>query len=261
MDRLSSLVDGLREQNRAASQRESSEEDVNDILARLFPSTRRNSSASRLAATTTSTTNNGVPQFSQWSEEAKPKRSSRRRPPRPKATKGNQNSAIKDIILLPNPNISSVPRGRKREELYVRKLVATAFEIFGDMSSSEIYNSFKTEFSNQLNGNDFEIVRAVGNKIVSSNVAGGIDGRVLKHLCAQGPVYLRCKIPLETYYGWVSDDEKDESSESDNDFLPRRKRAYSRSGTTKQSLNASDDDDPPPMSKHGSARLSSDTNK
>ena len=65
---------------------------------------------------------------------------------------------IKDIILLPNPNISSVPRGRKREELYVRKLVATAFEIFGDMSSSEIYKSFKTEFSNQLNGNDFEIV-------------------------------------------------------------------------------------------------------
>ena len=261
MDRLSSLVDGLREQTRAASQRESSEEDVNDTLARLFPSTRRNSSACRLAATTTSTTNNGVPQFSQWSEEAKPKRRSRRRQPRPKATKGNQNSAIKDIILLPNPNISSVPRGRKREELYVRKLVATAFEIFGDMSSSEIYNSFKTEFSNQLNGNDFEIVRAVGNKIISPNVAGGIDGRVLKHLCAQGPVYLRCKIPLETDYSWVSDDEKDESSESDNDFLPRRKRAYSRSGTFKQSLNASDDDDPPPMSKHGSARLSSDTNK
>ena len=134
VDSLSSLVDGLREQTRAASPRES-EEDVNDTLARLFPSTRRNSSASRLAATTTSTTNNGVPQFSHWSEEAKPKRSSRRRQPRPKATKGNQNSVIKDIILLPNPNISSVPRGRKSEELYVRKVVATAFEIFGDMSS------------------------------------------------------------------------------------------------------------------------------
>ena len=68
MDSLSSLVDGLREQTRAASQRESSE-DVNDTLACLFPSTRRNSSESRLAATTTSTTNNGVPHFSQWSEE------------------------------------------------------------------------------------------------------------------------------------------------------------------------------------------------
>ena len=81
------------------------------------------------------------------------------------------------------------------------------------MFSSEIYNSFKTKFSNQLNGNDFEIVRAVGNKIVSPHVAGGMDGRVLKYLCAQGPVYLRCKIPLETDYGWVSDDEKDESNE------------------------------------------------
>ena len=68
VDRLSSLVDGLREQTRAASQRESSE-DVNDTLDRLFPSTRRNSSVSRLAATTTSTTNNGVPHFSQWSEQ------------------------------------------------------------------------------------------------------------------------------------------------------------------------------------------------
>ena len=113
MDRLSSLVDGLREQTIADGQQESGEEDVNDTLARLFPSTRRNSSASRLPVTTTSTTNNGVPQFSQWSEEAKPKRSSRRQQPRPKATKGNQNSAIKDIILLPNPNIISVPRGQK----------------------------------------------------------------------------------------------------------------------------------------------------
>ena len=130
VDSLSSLVDGLREQTRAASQRASSEEDVNDTLARLFPGTRRNSSASRLAATATSTTNNGVQQLSQWSEEAKPKSSSRRRQPRSKATKGNQNSAIKDIILLPNPNNSSVPRGRKREELYVRKLFASAFEIF-----------------------------------------------------------------------------------------------------------------------------------
>ena len=84
---------------------------------------------------------------------------------------------------------------------------------------------------------------------------------MLKHLCAQGPVYLRCKTPLETDYGRVSNDEKNESNESDNDFLPRRKRAYSRSGTIKQSLNANDDDDPPPMSKHGSARLSSHTNK
>ena len=128
-------------------------------------------------------------------------------------------------------------------------------------SSSETYSSFKTEFSNQMNGDKFEIVLAVGNKIVSPNVAGGIDSRVLKHVCAKGPVYLRCKIPLETDYGWVSDVEKDESNESDNDFLPRRKGAYSRSGTIKQSLNASDDDYPPPMSKHGSARLSSDTNK
>ena len=172
VDSLSSLVDGLREQTRAASQRESSEEDVNDTLTRLFPSTRKNFISVSIGSNhnINNKQRRATVQSVQWV-----KRSSRHRQPRPKATKGNQNSAIKDIILLPNPNISSVPRGRKGEELYVRKLVATAFEIFGDMSSSEIYNSFKTEFSNQLNGNDFEIVRAVGNKIVSRHVAGGID--------------------------------------------------------------------------------------
>ena len=71
VDSLSSLVDGLREQTRAASQRESSEEDVNDTVAHLFPSMRRNSSASRLAATTTSTTKNGVPQFSQCERQSR----------------------------------------------------------------------------------------------------------------------------------------------------------------------------------------------
>ena len=172
VDSLSSLVDGLREQTRAASQRESSEEDVNDTLTRLFPSTRKNFISVSIGSNhnINNKQRRATVQSVEWA-----KRSRCHRQPRPKATKGNQNSAIKDIILLPNPNISSVPRGRKREELYVRKLVATAFEIFGDMSSSEIYNSFKTEFSNQLNGNDFEIVRAVGNKIVSRHVAGGID--------------------------------------------------------------------------------------
>ena len=58
-----------------------------------------------------------------------------------KAGKSTKVAAIKDVILLPNPSITSVPHGRKREELYVRKLVATAFEIFSDMSASEIYNT------------------------------------------------------------------------------------------------------------------------
>ncbi len=80
------------------------------------------------------------------------------------------------------------------------KLVATAFEIYGDMASSEIYDAFASFFSRKLKGKSFEIVRAVGNKIISPNISPGVTGRVLKHLTGQGPVYLRCKSPMETDY-------------------------------------------------------------
>ena len=61
VERLSSLVDGLRDQNRAEGQTENQE-----ALSRLFPSTRRNPSTSSAAG---NRTNIGAsPQFHQWSE-------------------------------------------------------------------------------------------------------------------------------------------------------------------------------------------------
>ncbi|KAL9951675.1 hypothetical protein ACROYT_G044393 [Oculina patagonica] len=250
VERLTNLVDGLREQNRAESQRDN-HGDINESLSRLFPSTRRNAGTSSSATNNGAT--NGAPLFNQWSEEAKPKRSNRRRQPYPKckATKTASVAAIKDIILLPNPNMASVPRGRKREELYVRKLVATAFEIYGDMTSSEIYDAFASFFSRKLKGKSFEIVRAVGNKIISPNISQGVTGRVLKHLTGQGPVYLRCKSPIETDYAWATDEESDESDGGEGDSSKKEESTRPRSGSNTQSLSVSDDDsedeDPKPM--------------
>ena len=118
------------------------------------------------------------------------------------------------MFLLPHPRMADVPCGKMREELYVRKLVYTAFELSTDMSCMEITEKLSSFFKWRLKGKHFEIVRAVGSKIVSVDISQqSITGRVLKHLCGQGPIYLRCVSPIETDFCWVSDvDEESDSS-------------------------------------------------
>lgn len=79
----------------------------------------------------------------------------------------------KDIILLPNPLMSSVPRYKVREELYARELVASAVIINGEQNEAEIRATFEAMFASKLihiKGKKFEFVRAVGSKIVDPKV-------------------------------------------------------------------------------------------
>ena len=71
---------------------------------------------------------------------------------------------MKDVILLPDPRMKTVPRGRKKEELYARGFVATAFGVTNEMTNVQMRQQFSTMFSEKLEGNrTFNIVRAVGN--------------------------------------------------------------------------------------------------
>ena len=82
---------------------------------------------------------------------------------------------IKDVILLPDPRMSAVPRGRIREELFVRKRVGTAVEIYGDLLEEEMASLFQTLFSAKIAtihaAKKFEFVRIVGNRIVEPQVS------------------------------------------------------------------------------------------
>ena len=132
---------------------------------------------------------------------------------------------MKDI-LLPNPRMKLLRRGRIREELYVRGFVATAVTITNEMTASEIEGQLATLFSNKLKGRPFNFVRAVGDKIVNVNLAQGITGKILKHICGQGPVYLRCARAADTEYAWVEEEDSDDGinevdeGETDLDDLP-----------------------------------------
>ena len=120
---------------------------------------------------------------------------------------------MKDVILLPNPRMKTVPRGRKKEELYACGFIATAFGVTNEMTNVQMRQQFSTMFSEKLKGNrTFNIVRAVGNRIVEINISQEITGKVLKHICGQGPVNLRCVRAIDTEFAWIDADD-----ESDND--------------------------------------------
>ena len=57
---------------------------------------------------------------------------------------------MKDVILLPNPRMKTVPRGRKKEDLYARGFVATAFGVTNKMTKVQMRQQFSTMFSEKL---------------------------------------------------------------------------------------------------------------
>ena len=128
---------------------------------------------------------------------------------------------IKDVILLPVPQMSAVPRGRIREELYVRKLVGTAVEIYGDLLEEEMVSLSQTLFSAKIatihDAKKFDSVRIVGNRIVEPQVSRRLDGKMIKHIAGQGPIYLRCCQKIETDFNWIDGTNNEATSEEDTD--------------------------------------------
>lgn len=140
-----------------------------------------------------------TPQF--VSSRANVPKQSKRKKPYSKKSETSSTPVMKDVILLPNPRMKTVPRGRKREELYARGFVATAFSVTNEVTNVQMHQQFSTMFSEKLKGNKtFTIVRAIGNRIVEINISQEITGKVLKHICGQGPVYLRCVRAIDTEF-------------------------------------------------------------
>ena len=152
VSQLCRLAESLREQNNSTQRRaESSDnrtETVAAAISRLFPSVSNSSSSSNINSTDSpaaestfqaSNVNNVLssrpPQFEPC--RVAPKQSYRKKPyAKGESKKKSPGSAavIKDVILLPNPKMQLVPRGRIREDLYIRGFVSTAFSITNEMT-------------------------------------------------------------------------------------------------------------------------------
>ena len=108
-----------------------------------------------------------------------------------------QKEYIKDVYLLPSPNISVVPRGNFREQLYDEGFVVSWYKLISTASESKIYGELETAFFDKLRfvefPTKFDFVRAIGKKIVSMKNIGDITGEILKHICGprDRPIYIR----------------------------------------------------------------------
>ena len=109
-------------------------------------------------------------------------------------------STFKDVILLPSPSNNIVPRGKVREKLYTEGFAKSAEEISDDMSEQTIREKFYTIFQSRLDGlpePKFDFVRTIGNKIIPVSSAGPFNGKLLKYLARQGPIYIRARADVE----------------------------------------------------------------
>ena len=218
VNQLCRLVDNLREQNKTTQRRaeinDNRQETVGAAITRLFPSVNGRSSSNDF-------------NINPAAQRDQPTTSSRFDPRNAAKEKSSAKSSaaavMKDVVLLPNPRMKDVPRGQTREELYVRGFVATAVILTNELTVCEIQRQFATLFDKKLRGGQFTIVRAVGNKIIDINLSQEINGKILKHICGQGPVYLRCLRPTDTNYKWVEEEESEEENmavENEEDDLP-----------------------------------------
>lgn len=57
---------------------------------------------------------------------------------------------LKDVLLLPNPGIKKVPRGRERENLHLQGYAASAVKFCIDWSERKLRSAIETVFKDKL---------------------------------------------------------------------------------------------------------------
>jgi hypothetical protein len=140
-----------------------------------------------------------------------------------------QRTVLKDVILLHGPKQDKVPRGISREALFALGFTTT-LELSISMQESEIRSLLEEKFKNKLEsisrkGNKFQFVRAINSKIISlentnqQECQAPCDGRLLKHISGQGPLYIRANedigAPLQAYNSKQKRHDKDDNTDDE----------------------------------------------
>ena len=98
---------------------------VTQAVARLFPGTFTAASTSRPAKT-------------------------KKRPHDP--TRRDSGFFLKDVMLLPSPSVTKIPRGKLRETLHMERYAASAVEFCSDWSERKLRSALEAVFKDKLDG-------------------------------------------------------------------------------------------------------------
>ena len=137
-------------------------------------------------------------------------------------------TTLKDVVLIPYSRQTKVPRGREREAIFSSGFLST-FELDPSMDEEGIRTAleskFAVKFSNTRKSPKFEFMRAVHSKLISLETDGcpKCDGRLLKHVSGQGPIYIRAKedisVSVHSLVKIEDDDSSDDISSEDDDII------------------------------------------
>ena len=167
--------------------------DGNETLRTLYPSTAANNRNRKDIYTPSSTT---TATSSLWGGRGRGKRKANSFAVRKSIKKGKKVAeTLKEVFLVYDPNIDTVPRKSERQFYYRNKLVASAIKFNADMNETDVRLEILTHFDQQKI-HDFEFLKAIGDKFIVPQVDNW-DYATMRHVCGQGPLYIRSKKKLK----------------------------------------------------------------
>ena len=107
---------------------------------------------------------------------------------------------LKDVFLISDPSITTVPRRNSWQFYHKNGLVATAVQFDSSMDDQDVYKQIRKRFC-KYEDLQFEFLKAVDDDLVNSGVEK-VDYKTMKHITGQGPVYVRStkKLLLDDEY-------------------------------------------------------------
>ncbi len=136
--------------------------------------------------------------------------------------------SYKDVFFINDPRISKVPRRQDRQHFYDCGLVGSAVSFTSSMQEHDIreaiYNAIP-RFKEMRIKPEFELLKAVGPRLISVPEISNWNYKILKHQTGQGPLYVRAYTFLNVGLGRKiqdylrnSNDGSDDENDDDSQF-------------------------------------------
>ena len=113
---------------------------------------------------------------------------------------------LKDVFLIPNRNLSKVPLGTKRKQMYLDGLVTSGVEFNINMNHKDIIRTITNVFSivpkissclSSACSPLFEFPTAVDEELTKLNSALQSYLKMIRHMAGYGPLYIRSMLEIK----------------------------------------------------------------